>query len=181
MSNNEREQTNTNQKFTIYPDDVTVSLRAPSNTKPKEIPYIQPIVSEIRQSLEQSSIVISKNIYQTFGKFNSYWLQGRVYLYNENFQLGAIGVSSFLGTLLLVRKRKPIWRFSLPIIVGVSLTGYAYLRKEWNNFDLYNNIIALQKGTPLPPGKDQAAFSKQKESNSEILNIPERNSNSENT
>ena len=175
--NRAKQKPNNILKFSIYPDDVTELPRAPSNPKLKEIPYIQPMVSEIRQSIEKTTTVMSKNVNQTFEKFNSYWLQGiKVYLYSEKFQLGAIGISSLLGTFLLVRKRKPLWRYSLPILVSLNLTGYTYLRKEWNDFDLYSNIIALQKRTPLPPGKLQDASSNRIQSHSEDIN-----SNSVNT
>ena len=153
----------TNNTFSIYPDDVTESLRVRSNTKPRDIPYIQPMVSTVRQSMERYSIAISKNVNKTAEKLNSYWLQCRDYVYGEKFQLGAICVSSLLGTFLLVRKRKPLLRYSLPVIVGAGLTGYAYVRKEWNDFDLYSNIIALQKRTPLP----EEASSKRIQSDSE--------------
>ncbi|KAI6650894.1 hypothetical protein LOD99_5734 [Oopsacas minuta] len=162
MTNNKPVKTIPN--LSIYPDDV-IDLPKPNNMKPESTPFIQPYVSDIRQAVQRTSLNLAQYARQNFVKFNTHWMKVNAFLHSENFHLSAIGVSSSLGTFLLVRKRKPIWRYSMPILVGVTLTGYAYIRKEWDKFDMYSNIIALQRRTPEEV--NNISITKDENSNSE--------------
>lgn len=146
--------------LSIYPDDVIPPPRPHSNIAPESTPYIQPYVTEVRQVVQQTTADVTQSMKQSFAKFNTHWLHAKSFLHSENFQLGLIGISSTLGTLLLVRRRKPVWRYSVPVFVGASLTGYAYVRKEWNTFDMYSNIIALQRRTTEEAKVDSANSTK---------------------
>ena len=150
--------------LSIYPNDV-IDLPRPQ-IKSESTPYIQPYVTEMRQAVQRTSAGVTQSMKQSFAKLNTHWLHAKSFLHSENLQLSLIGISSSLGTLLLVRKRKLVWRYSIPVVVGVSLTGYAYVRKEWNKFDMYSNIIALQRRTP-EEAKVDSAISTKIDSNSE--------------
>ena len=138
-------------KLSIYPDDIPERHSPP--IKPKPISYIQPMVHDVRQYLQQKYSLFSDQLNRSFLKFDSHLSQMKTYARDDRVQLSAIGISSYLATFILVRKRKPIWKYSLPILVGVGITSYAYLRKEWRNFDLYSTVISLQRRTPLPTEK----------------------------